>query len=106
MSLVPVSYTHLFKIDRITREAGFQMKTSHVHPFYDITYLINGECTCFVNHSIYKLSKGDLIIIPPGDIHRSTFHGKIPVERYVLSLSLIHIYINLERYITIKIFYM
>lgn len=54
------------------------MKTSHVHPFYDITYLINGECTCFVNHSIYKLSKGDLIIIPPGDIHRSTFHGKIP----------------------------
>lgn len=55
-----------FKIDRITREAGFQMKTSHVHPFYDITYLINGECTCFVNHSIYKLSKGDLIIIPPG----------------------------------------
>lgn len=61
------------------------MKTSHVHPFYDITYLINGECTCFVNHSIYKLSKGDLIIIPPGDIHRSTFHGKIPVERYVLS---------------------
>ena len=26
-----------------------------------------------------------MIIIPPGDIHRSTFHGKIPVERYVLS---------------------
>ena len=74
-----------FKIDRITREAGSQMKTSHVHPFYDITYLISGECTCFVNHSIYKLSRGDLIIIPPGDIHRSTFHGKIPVERFVLS---------------------
>ena len=88
---IPVDFSILndmptdFKIDRITREAGFQMKTSHVHPFYDITYLINGECTCFVNHSIYKLSKGDLIIIPPGDIHRSTFHGKIPVERYVLS---------------------
>ena len=81
---IPVDFSILndmptdFKIDRITREAGFQMKTSHV-------YLINGECTCFVNHSIYKLSKGDLIIIPPGDIHRSTFHGKIPVERYVLS---------------------
>ena len=80
---IPVDFSILndmptdFKIDRITREAGFQMKTSHVHPFYDITY--------FVNHSIYKLSKGDLIIIPPGDIHRSTFHGKIPVERYVLS---------------------
>ena len=88
---IPVDFSILndmptdFKIDRITREAGFQMKTSHEHPFYDITYLINGECTCFVNHSIYKLSKGDLIIIPPGDIHRSTFHGKIPVERYVLS---------------------
>lgn len=32
-----------FKIDRITREAGSQMKTSHVHPFYDITYLISGS---------------------------------------------------------------
>ena len=78
---IPVDFSILndmptdFKIDRITREAGF----------YDITYLISGECTCFVNHSIYKLSKGDLIIIPPGDIHRSTFHGKIPVERFVLS---------------------
>ena len=73
---IPVDFSILndmptdFKIDRITREAGFQMKTSHVHPFYDITYLINGECTCFVNHSIYKLSKGDLIIIPPGDIQK------------------------------------
>ena len=88
---IPVDFSILndmptdFKIDRFTIVAGYEMKTSHVLPFYDITYLINGECTCFVNHSIYKLSKGDLIIIPPGDIHRSTFHGKIPVERYVLS---------------------
>lgn len=74
-----------FKIDKIKREANFKMKTSHVHPFYDVTYLLSGECTCFVNHSIYKLAKGDLIIIQPGDIHRSTFHGKTQVERYVLS---------------------
>lgn len=74
-----------FKIDKITREAGFKMKTPHVHPFYDITYLISGECTCFVNHNIYRLSKGDLIIIPPGEIHRSTFQGSTSVERYVLS---------------------
>ena len=46
---IPVDFSILndmptdFKIDRITREAGFQMKTSHVHPFYDITYLINGR---------------------------------------------------------------
>ena len=90
---IPVDFSILndmptdFKIDRITREAGFQNINVDLMSGipYDITYLINGECTCFVNHSIYKLSKGDLIIIPPGDIHRSTFHGKIPVERYVLS---------------------
>lgn len=74
-----------FKIDKITREAGFNMKTPHVHPFYDITYLTSGECICFVNHNIYRLSKGDLIIIPPGEIHKSTFQGVSPVERYVLS---------------------
>lgn len=74
-----------FKIDRMKRDPHFKMKTSHAHPFYDVTYLISGECTCFVNHSIYKMSKGDLIIIPPGDIHRSTFHGKDQVERFVLS---------------------
>lgn len=74
-----------FKIEKIKRDANFTMKTSHVHPFYDVTYLLSGECTCFVNHSIYKLSKGDLIIIPPGDIHRSTFHGNIQSERFVLS---------------------
>lgn len=76
-----------FKIDKIKREASFRMNSSHVHPFYDVTYLLNGECTCFVNHNIYKLTKGDLIIIPPGDIHRSTFHGKIQNERFVLSFK-------------------
>ncbi|MBO5460164.1 MAG: AraC family transcriptional regulator [Lachnospira sp.] len=74
-----------FKIEKIKRAANFKMPTSHVHPFYDVTYLISGECTCFVNHNIYKLSKGDLIIIPPGEIHRSTFHGNMQSERFVLS---------------------
>lgn len=74
-----------FKIEKIKRAANFKMPASHVHPFYDVTYLISGECTCFVNHNIYKLSKGDLIIIPPGEIHRSTFHGNMQSKRFVLS---------------------
>ena len=58
---IPVDFSILndmptdFKIDRITREAGFQMKTSHVHPFYGFSYLILGVCTWFVKKSIYKV---------------------------------------------------
>ena len=49
---------------------------AHVHPFNEIFYLSSGECTSFIDHNIYKFGKGDLVIVPSGCLHRTTYNGK------------------------------
>ena len=49
---------------------------AHVHPFHEIFYLSSGECTSFIDHNIYKFGKGDLVIVPSGCLHRTTYNGK------------------------------
>lgn len=58
---------------------------AHVHPFHEIFYLSSGECTSFIDHNIYKFGKGDLVIVPSGCLHRTTYNGKGVHERIVIS---------------------
>ena len=58
---------------------------AHVHPFNEIFYLSSGECTSFIDHNIYKFGKGDLVIVPSGCLHRTTYNGKGMHERIVIS---------------------
>ena len=47
------------------------MKEPHSHPFHELFYLAKGECTAFLSHNIYKFSKGDIVIVPAGTIHKT-----------------------------------
>ncbi len=76
-----------FRIYKIRRDGTQGRQDSHNHPFYEIFYLINGDCTFFVDHNVYKLNKGDLVIVPQGDIHKSTYPERGFSERYVLSFK-------------------
>ena len=57
----------------------------HVHPFHEIFYLSNGECTSCIDHNIYKFGKGDLVIVPGGCLHKTIYTGKGLHERIVIS---------------------
>lgn len=76
-----------FDIKKIKREASFtaSIRESHSHPFYEIFYLSSGECTAFINHNIYKFSKGDFVIVPAGEIHKTNYNGTGIHERIVIS---------------------
>ena len=76
-----------FDIKRIKR-SNISCSTgvgAHVHPFNEIFYLSSGECTSFIDHNIYKFGKGDLVIVPSGCLHRTTYNGKGMHERIVIS---------------------
>ena len=66
-----------FKVYKIKRDKSSGSQPAHTHPYYEIFYLINGDCTFFIDHNIYKLNRGDLIIVPQGELHKSSFpqHG-------------------------------
>lgn len=74
-----------FDIKKIKRDSSYSMKESHSHPFVEIFYLSSGECTAFINHNIYKFHKGDLVIVPAGEIHKTNYNGPGIHERIVIS---------------------
>ncbi len=74
-----------FKIAKVRRENTDTKQSSHIHPYYEIFYLINGDCTFFINHNIYKLNRGDLVIVPAGEIHKSTYPESGYSERFIVS---------------------
>ncbi len=74
-----------FKISKVKRDASKKViQESHIHPYYEIFYLVNGDCTFFINHDIYKLNKGDLVIVPEGELHKSTYPQRGFSEQYCL----------------------
>ena len=78
---------HQFSISQIKRNANFNMKETHVHPHYEIFYLLSGKCRFFINHSIYVLKKGDIIAIEKGALHKSAYLEVKSHERIVINFT-------------------
>lgn len=60
------------------------MPYMHEHPCHEIYVLIAGRRRYFVGHRIYDLVPGNVIIIPKGELHRTTAIGTAGYDRYVL----------------------
>lgn len=73
-----------FKVSKVKRDATQKIQEPHIHPYYEIFYLINGDCTFFLNHNIYQLNKGDMVIVPKGEIHNATYPEHGTSERFVV----------------------
>ena len=76
-----------FLIDRLKRTSDFDMGESHYHPYYELYYLISGQCRMFVNHTIYYLFPGDILLIPPSVLHKTIYDTSYPAERITVSFT-------------------
>ncbi len=60
----------------------------HTHDDYEILYFLSGEVQYYIEDESYSLVSGDVLVIPPGKLHRLvTVNEKIVYERMVLTLS-------------------
>lgn len=75
------------QISRTTRTSSFVMRRSHYHSYYEVYYLLSGQCKMFIGQDIYYLKPGDAIIIPPLKIHRALYEEGQPAERFDLYFS-------------------
>lgn len=76
-----------FEISRTKRSHEFNMVKSHWHPYYELYYLVSGHCRIFINHTLYYIDPGDMIMIAPGEIHRTTYYSSPVNERITLSFD-------------------
>lgn len=76
--------TKNYKIDFAERDADFHMDQFHYHPYYEIYFLLSGNCSALINHSIYHLVPGDFVLIPQSTMHRFVYDCEATVKRYTL----------------------
>lgn len=58
----------------------------HSHDFYEIYFFVDGNVKYYIENESYDLTKGDVLIIPPGKLHRPVIEENTVYERYVLWL--------------------
>ena len=76
-----------FSISKANRPDVRYVCDSHYHDTYEIYYLVSGTRRQFVDHKIYDIRKGDMILIPKRVIHKTTAIDKNQHTRYLLSFS-------------------
>lgn len=70
-------------VDRFRRSQS--MMQSHYHPYFELFYVVEGNCRMFVDHNLFFASQGDLIIIPPSTLHRTQYEAE--VDRITMSFT-------------------
>ena len=72
---------HLFRQDT-TPSVEF-----HNHDFYEFYFFVDGSVTYCIEEKTYELMSGDVLIIPPGKLHKPYVSSNLKYERAVLWLK-------------------
>ncbi len=56
----------------------------HIHDSYEIYYLVKGEMRYLIGDEIYNVCAGDMVLIPAGVLHNTTYHGS-DTERFLIN---------------------
>lgn len=54
----------------------------HYHADYEVYYLTEGRCRYFIHDKTYAMTAGDIVVIPPGKIHKVMY--ETPVHSRIL----------------------
>lgn len=71
-------------VERMKWPPGFTMGADHMHPYFELYYLLNGTRTYFINHSFYTLHPHDMALIRGSDLHHTTYNTKAGCERILV----------------------
>ncbi len=71
-----------FMVERARRAQAFAMEKPHYHPYYELYFLVSGSCRMFIDHTIYYLSAGDIVMLAPYQLHQTIYGSGQPAERF------------------------
>ena len=74
------------------RDPYFRTIEFHAHDFLELYLFLDGSVTYYIEDQVYDLCSGDLLIIPPGRMHRPVIaNERAAYERMVLWVELDYI---------------
>ncbi len=80
-------YSEWIKVDHIRRSTVYVMTPHMHHDRYEIYYLLAGARDYLVRDNIYSVQKGEMILIPAGELHKSLDSNRPEHERIVIEFD-------------------
>ena len=56
-------------VETLSEQTASSMSQSHIHDYYEIFYLLEGQRRYFINHTLYDVLPYDVILVNKGDVH-------------------------------------
>ncbi len=75
-----------YYFDKASKIKG-NKSSSHYHPLLEIYYMKKGSCNYFIDDKSYRVETGDLVFIPSGIIHKTTYDIEHH-DRWLINCSL------------------
>lgn len=76
-----------FRIDHSFHKLHYAMHSAHSHTYYELFYMMHGNCTISIDDKLFTLSEGNIIFIPANSIHRTSYIGELIPERTYIEFS-------------------
>ncbi|WP_426448220.1 AraC family transcriptional regulator [Paenibacillus sp. S-38] len=76
-----------FAIQYMNYKGYFKMPRDHLHSYYEIFYLLEGERVYFINDTVYTAQQGDLVIVNPYDLHHTSSSDVPGFERMLVNFT-------------------
>ena len=83
----PFSAKTTFYFNSSTRMIGSASGRHHYHNLFEVYYMECGECNYFINNKVYEIKSGDLVLIPEGVVHRTTYKSGTEYTRKLINCS-------------------
>lgn len=74
-------------IEQVIREKEYTMASRHFHATYELYYLLEGERYYFIDNETYLIKAGDMVMIRPNHIHKTSLVSTTRHNRVLLQIS-------------------
>ena len=79
--------TEKISIEHGAKIRSFEMPVMHTHTCHELYFLISGQRRYLIGSDLFDISPGNVVIIPGGQLHRTTATGAGGHSRYVVYFS-------------------
>src|SRR6266568_1838280 len=76
-----------YEIEYQKERASLNMPENHFHDCYEIYYQMSGERHYFIKDRVYTIKKGDLVLISPYELHKTTYAGTPNYSRILINFK-------------------
>ncbi|MDO5403252.1 MAG: AraC family transcriptional regulator [Eubacteriales bacterium] len=77
-----------FEISKQSHHPAYAMHSAHTHSYFELYYLVNGECNFFLYDNVYRMSAGSMVFIPADTLHKTTYSKGQEHERIYIEFTL------------------